>query len=179
MQSIPSLPLFPDPLCPRVVAPDWVLSMGQIELKCVLMINWIVWSRTVFDIETVHMLNWIVWNGTVLCLKKNLASISYNGWCVAKPNLDYLHWMGWIICLIIKDKGSSCRSSLPVRYILNKMLGCLVGFYTNNQFYFKQFSLAWVHSLLKTFLFQAIQFSQTVLIQMNPFSISIVFIHTQ
>ena len=30
------------PLCPRVVAPDWVLSMGQIELSCVLMQNWIV-----------------------------------------------------------------------------------------------------------------------------------------
>ena len=38
-------------------------------------------------------------------------------------------------------------------------------FYTNEQFYLKQFSLAWVRSLIvKTFLFQAIQFSQTVLI---------------
>ena len=36
-------------------------------------------------------------------------------------------------------------------------------FYADSQFYFKQFSLAWVHSLIvKTFLFQAIQFSQTV-----------------
>ena len=34
-------------------------------------------------------------------------------------------------------------------------------------FYIKQFSLAWVHSLIvKAFLFQAIQFSQTVLIQL-------------
>ena len=26
--------------------------------------NWIVWNRTVFDIESVLMLNWIVWNRT-------------------------------------------------------------------------------------------------------------------
>ena len=32
MWSTPSLPLFPGPLQPGVVAPDWVLSMGQIEL---------------------------------------------------------------------------------------------------------------------------------------------------
>ena len=32
MQSTPSLPSFPGPLWPGVVAPDWVLSMGQIEL---------------------------------------------------------------------------------------------------------------------------------------------------
>ena len=32
MQSIPSLPLFPGALWPGVIAPDRVLSMGQIEL---------------------------------------------------------------------------------------------------------------------------------------------------
>ena len=38
-------------------------------------------------------------------------------------------------------------------------------FYTNKQFYFKQFSLAWEHSLIvKRFLYQVIQFSQSVLI---------------
>ena len=30
------------------------------------MLNWIVWNRTVFDIETVLMLNWIVPNRAVL-----------------------------------------------------------------------------------------------------------------
>ena len=49
-------------------------------------------------------------------------------------------------------------------------------FYTN---IFKQFSLAWVYCLSKTFLFQAIQFIQTVLIQPIQFSISIDFIYTQ
>ena len=35
MQSTPSLPSLLGPLCPGVVAPDRVLSMGQIELNCV------------------------------------------------------------------------------------------------------------------------------------------------
>ena len=48
MQSTPSLPLLPGPLWPRVVAPYRVLSMGQIELNCVLILNRIVWNRTVF-----------------------------------------------------------------------------------------------------------------------------------
>ena len=37
MQSVPSFLSLPDPLCPGVVAPNTVLSMGQIELNSVLM----------------------------------------------------------------------------------------------------------------------------------------------
>ena len=49
------------------VAPDRVLSMSQIGLNCVLMLNWIVWNRTVFDIlSCILMQNWIVWNRIVL-----------------------------------------------------------------------------------------------------------------
>ena len=33
------------------------------------MLNWIVWNRTVFDIETVLMLNWIVWNRIIYLYK--------------------------------------------------------------------------------------------------------------
>ena len=55
VQSTPSLPLLPGQLWPRVVVPDWVLSIGQIELNCVLMLNWIVWTRTLFEIETVFV----------------------------------------------------------------------------------------------------------------------------
>ena len=39
MQSTLSLPSLPGPLWPGVVAPDRVLSMGQIELNCELMLN--------------------------------------------------------------------------------------------------------------------------------------------
>ena len=52
-------------------------------------------------------------------------------------------------------------------------------FYTNNQLNFKQFSLALVDSLSKTFLLLGIQFCQTVLIQRIQFSISISFIYTR
>ena len=41
MWSISSLPLLPGPFWSRVVPPDSVLSMGQIELNC------ITWNRTV------------------------------------------------------------------------------------------------------------------------------------
>ena len=47
MLSILSLPSLPGPLWLGVVAPDRVLSMGQIELNYVLMLNRIVGNRTV------------------------------------------------------------------------------------------------------------------------------------
>ena len=65
MRSTPSLLSLPVPLWPGVVAPDRVLSMGQIELNCVLMLNWVAWNRTVLTLKLVLMLNGIVWNRTV------------------------------------------------------------------------------------------------------------------
>ena len=55
MQSALLLPSLPGPLLLGVVATDMVLSMGQIELNSVLVINWIVWNRTVFDIDTAYL----------------------------------------------------------------------------------------------------------------------------
>ena len=59
MQSTPSLLSLPGSLWPGVVALDRVLSMGQIELNCVLMLNWITWNRTVliFKLRTYAKLN--------------------------------------------------------------------------------------------------------------------------
>ena len=48
MRNTSSFPSLPGPLRPRVVAPDRVLSMGQIEQNCVLMLNWIIWNRTAY-----------------------------------------------------------------------------------------------------------------------------------
>ena len=45
--STPLLTSLPGAVWPRVVASDRVLSMGQIELNCVLMLNLIVWNRIV------------------------------------------------------------------------------------------------------------------------------------
>ena len=51
MQSTPLLPSLPGPLWPGVVAPDRALSMGQIELYCMLILNWIVGNRTVLTFK--------------------------------------------------------------------------------------------------------------------------------
>ena len=82
MQSTPSSPSLPGPLWPRVVAPDRVLSVGQIELKCVLMLNWIVWNGTVLlfkCVEKKHAQKWIVLIRTVwlnwIALNRNFFSI--------------------------------------------------------------------------------------------------------
>ena len=48
--STPSLPLLPGLLCPGVVSPDRVLSMGQIEPNCVLTLN------RLFEIELSKLL---------------------------------------------------------------------------------------------------------------------------
>ena len=63
MRSISSLPSLPGPLQSGVVAPDKVLSMGQIELNCVLMLNWIVWNRTVYMYKNGNGINlqWLIW----------------------------------------------------------------------------------------------------------------------
>ena len=55
MRSNPSLTSLPGPLCLELVASDKVLSMGQIELNSVLMLNRIVWNITVFDIWTAYL----------------------------------------------------------------------------------------------------------------------------
>ena len=48
MRSTPLCPSIPGPLWLGVVSLDRVLSIIQIELNCVLMLNWIVWNRIVF-----------------------------------------------------------------------------------------------------------------------------------
>ena len=65
MRSTTLLSSLPSPHWPGVLASDRALYMGQIELNCVLILNWIVWNRNVFVIETELTLNWIVWIRTV------------------------------------------------------------------------------------------------------------------
>ena len=62
IQSTTSLPTLPGPLWLGVLAPDRVLSMGQIELNCTL--NWIAWNRTVltFKLRIYPKLNCLKWN---------------------------------------------------------------------------------------------------------------------
>ena len=58
IRSIPSLPLLPGPLRPGMVAPDKGPVYGLNRTNCILMLNWIVWIRTVW-------LNWIAWSRNV------------------------------------------------------------------------------------------------------------------
>ena len=48
MQNTPLLPLLLGPFWSGVVTPYRFLSMDQIGLNSVFMINWIVWNRTVY-----------------------------------------------------------------------------------------------------------------------------------
>ena len=57
----PSLPLFPGSLWLGVLAPDSVLCMGQIELNCVLMLNWIAWNRTFLTFNWTVLTLLIIW----------------------------------------------------------------------------------------------------------------------
>ena len=88
MWSTPLLPSLPGPLWPGVVAPERVLFMGQIELNCILMLNWL------FEIElfltwklcTYAKLNCLKWN--CFCIKMDLA-LNNQQWLMfhkTKPN---------------------------------------------------------------------------------------------
>ena len=64
MLSTLSLPSLPGSLWPGVVAPDRFLSIGQIELNCILILNWIAWNRTflTFKLCTYAKFNCLKWN---------------------------------------------------------------------------------------------------------------------
>ena len=105
MRITPSLPSLQGLLWPGVVAPDRVLSMGQIEPNCVLMLNWVAWNRPVLTFKLrsyaklislkwncfwhwncAFTLNWIVWIRTVwlnwIAWNRNV----FDNWTV------YLYW---------------------------------------------------------------------------------------
>ena len=66
---------------------NWITEIELFSyLNCILMQNWIVWNRTVIDIETLLMLksifwirtlwlNWIAWNRNVFGCQTELFEI--------------------------------------------------------------------------------------------------------
>ena len=65
IRGTPSWSSLPGPLWLGVVVSDRVLCIGQIELNCVLMLNWIARNKTaLIFLNFVLMQNWIVWNRT-------------------------------------------------------------------------------------------------------------------
>ena len=106
-------PLLPGPLWSGMAAPDRVLSMGQnrsklrtyanlncLKWNCVLMLTWIVWNGTVFDIETVLALNWIVWNRTVW-----LNWIAWNRNVFDNQIVLVLNWIVWNRTVYLDKNG--------------------------------------------------------------------------
>ena len=57
----PFIAITPIPLLPGLVALERVLSMGQTELNCVLMLNWTVWNRTILGVKMKLALNNLQW----------------------------------------------------------------------------------------------------------------------
>ena len=55
IRSTPSLLSLLGRIWPGLVALDGVLTMGQIELNWVLILNWIIWYRTIVDPQTVYL----------------------------------------------------------------------------------------------------------------------------
>ncbi len=109
MRRTPSLPSLSGPLWSGVVAPDRVLSMGQIELNFVLMRNWIVWNWTVLTFKLriyaklnclkcncLCMLNWIVWNITVFYIETVL-TLNWIVWNRTVFYIETLLTQNWIV----------------------------------------------------------------------------------
>ena len=122
--STPLLPLLPGPFWPGVVGHERVISMGQTELNCVRMLNWIAWNKTAlaFKLRTYAelkclkrkwfcMLNWIVWNRIVVDIETvltlnwivwNRTVLTFNclktktilNWIVGMRTV-WLNWIAW------------------------------------------------------------------------------------
>ena len=102
MRSTPSLPSLLGSLWLGVVAPDRVLSLGQIELNCVLMLNWITWNRNLFIFKLCSyaklncfkwncfwMLNLIVWNRIVI----EIETVLTLNWIVWNRTVLTFNWV--------------------------------------------------------------------------------------
>ena len=77
---------------------NWIIwNRTVFILNSVLMLNWIVWNRTVFILNSVLMLNWIVWNGTVFILNSVLMLnwIVWNRIVFILNSVLMLNWIVW------------------------------------------------------------------------------------
>ena len=144
-QSTPALLSLPGPLEPGVVASDWVLSMGQIELNCqtelleielflysncILMLNWVVWNKTILTLncvwtKTILILNWIVGIRTVwlnwIALNRNVfEKLSSHLNCVL--TLNWIVWNGTFLYAKLNCFKRNCFWHLNCTYV---ELNCL------------------------------------------------------
>ena len=92
MQSTSSLPSVAVPLEPGMVAPDRALSMSQIELNCVLTLNWVAWNKTALTIKlrTYTKLNCLKWN--CFCMPNEIV---WNRTVLGTETVLKLNWIVW------------------------------------------------------------------------------------
>ena len=94
MRSTPSFPLLP-----RVEALDRVLSVGQKEPNCVLMLNWQTWNRsfilTDYLCKTQLFEKEMFWHLTVWT--KAILILNWIGWI----RTVWLNWIALTNCLLI------------------------------------------------------------------------------
>ena len=98
--GVPLIDLLPSPpvsLGPRMVVSERLLSMGQIELNCVLMLNCIVWNRSVLTFKLRSYANWIVWNWTVFVYQNELFEIErlWHLTVCKQKHIFILNWNFW------------------------------------------------------------------------------------
>ena len=108
MRSTPSLPSLAGPLWLGVVAPDRALSMGQIELICILMLNWILWNRTAYMYKNRFVINNLQWlmrhktkpNQTKPSLTLTLSTYIHTYVCMYVCICTYVYICGYIyVCI--------------------------------------------------------------------------------
>ena len=96
MQSTRLFPSLQGPLWFGVVASDRVLSMSQIELNCVLILNWIVWNRTVLAFNCVKAKNLYLCCSELFRIKLVLTYklwVLVLNWIVGKRTAFTFNWM--------------------------------------------------------------------------------------
>ena len=89
MRSTPLLLSLPDPFWPRVGAHYRFLSIGRIELNCVLTLDWITWNRTDFQLHTYAKLNCLKWN--CFCM------LNWNFWIRTVFDVETVLTFNWIL----------------------------------------------------------------------------------
>ena len=96
IRIIPSLPLLPDPIRPGVVAQYSVLSMGRIELNCVLMRNRIPWNVVFTDKKC-----------NCSSLLRTGISCAKNSWTYEGHPISFQTFFVWALLLIVHSWTSS------------------------------------------------------------------------
>ena len=126
-----------------VVATYRVLSMDQINLNCIIMLNWVAWNWTVliFKLRTYAqlnylqwncfcILNWIVWNRTVFDIETLLTLnwIVWNRTVYMFKDRCGINKLQWLMCHKSKQNQTK-QSKLTNQLCIIDIRFNIIGFY--------------------------------------------------